>query len=386
MPDIFYIQSKFNTKTKCYRHLEKTRWEGEPKCPHCDSTRVKRRRTRKTFFHCNSCNKDFTVLFGSIFEDSKLPLPKWFMLITMMLNARKGISAMELKRQLGVTYKTAWYSAMRVRCAMIDETPLLEGIIEVDEAYIGGKPRKRNKKGESPDNEANLSSISTTFAPSKRGRGTKKVPVVGFVERGGQKRVVTQIADRLTTKSMLALLHKYVNEENAIMMTDEAKFYHGFDQVVQHLVIKHKEKYVDGVIHTNTIEGYWSIIKNGIRGEFHSLSRKYLPFYLAEFAYKYNRRNKQDEAFEETIENAVTDDSCFTNYKPVNQTEPAEDCKTGGQKTPPKQAHLLAKQIINKKSKKRTIGKKISAVEAATKNAKRILSEIKKTQSKRKAS
>ena len=137
MADIFHIHSKFNTKLKCYRHLEKVRWDGEPECPHCESTRVKRRRTRKHFFHCNSCNKDFTVLYGTIFEDSKLELPKWFMLIQMMLNARKGISAMELKRQLGLTYKTAWYSAMRVRCAMIDETPLLEGIVEADEAYIG---------------------------------------------------------------------------------------------------------------------------------------------------------------------------------------------------------------------------------------------------------
>ncbi|HTB99574.1 MAG TPA: IS1595 family transposase [Ferruginibacter sp.] len=380
MASVFSINSKFNTKSKCYKHLEKVKWNNTPICPHCDSDRITKRKTRKFYYHCNSCNKDFTVLYGTIFEDSKLPLPKWFMLVSMMLNARKGISAKEISRHLGVTYKTAWYSAMRVRCAMIDEAPLLEGIIEVDEVYIGGKPRKRNQPGVTPDNEANLSNLT-----NKRGRGTKKVPVVGFVERGGQKRVITEVAGRLTTKSMLSLLRKYVNEENAIIMSDEARFYNGFDDVVQHLVIKHKERYVDGIIHTNTIEGYWSIIKNGIRGEYHVLSRKYLPFYLAEFAYKYNRRFKQDEAFSETIENAVTDESEFVNYKPKESVEKIESGKEERKIAPTKAAHILTQKMIDKKRKKTTQRKKIKKFEANLKEAKKILADIKKRKIKRAA-
>lgn len=308
--NLYNIQKRFDSKESCFEYLENLRWNGTPICPHCESINVKKRSGRKFYYHCNKCKKDFTVLYGTIFESSKLPLEKWFMLIGLMLNARKGISAMEIHRNLGVTYKTAWYSAMRVRCAMIDEVGMLEGIVEMDEAYLGGKPRHRS----APSNKATLSNL--TF---KRGRGTKKVPIVGMVERGKRGRVVTEVAGKLNTKSMLELLHKYVNTEKTIMMTDDARFYHKFENELQHLIINHsKKQYVNGIIHTNTIEGFWSIVKNGIRGEFHVLSRKYLPFYLAEFAYKYNRRDKEQKAvaFEETVSNAVTDDKCLTDYKP----------------------------------------------------------------------
>lgn len=313
--NLLQIHKQYNTKAKCVRHLEKVRWNGHPVCPHCESDRITQRSNRKGYYHCNNCNKDFTVLMGTIFEASKLKLPKWFMLIGMMLNARKGMSAMQISRNLGVTYKTAWYSAMRVRCAMIDQVDMLEGILEMDEAYLGGKPRHRN----SPENVATLSSLVTEPKKSKRGRGTNKVAVVGIVEREGKKRVVTEVAGKLNSKEMLNLLRKYVNEEKSVMMTDDARFYKKFDEEIQHLIINHSaKKYVDGIIHTNTIEGFWSIIKNGIRGEYHVLSKKYLPFYLAEWTYKYNRRSKDDksEAFEQTIQNTVLDDKCLVEYKP----------------------------------------------------------------------
>lgn len=326
--NIFQVQQKFNTQAKCIKHLEKERWGNKPICPHCQSSNVTPRKSRRFFYHCNKCNKDFTVQFGTIFEASKLKLPKWFMLIAMMLNARKGISAKEISRQIGLTYKTAWYTAMRVRCAMIDQVPLLEGILEMDEAYFGGKPRKRNFKA----------NIGALYVKPKRGRGTKNIPVVGIVEREGSKRVVTEIIgnDEVNSKTMLNMLRKYVNTEKAIMMTDEAKFYNKFDNIIQHLVIKHKEKYAEGIIHTNTIEGFWSIIKNGIRGEYHVLSRKYLPFYLAEFTYKYNRRFKQDEAFDETIKHATEDEKVMVNYKPKISPDKIAYGKKVGEVTPPK--------------------------------------------------
>lgn len=307
------ISKKYNTKYKCIKHLEKVRWNGNIVCPHCQSSKVTPRKARLFFYHCNKCNRDFTVLYGTIFEASKMPLTKWFMLVTIMLNARKGISAKQISRDLTITYKTAWFSAMRVRCAMLDQAYMLEGIVEMDEAYIGGKPRLRN-------NQAGLSSLITDRDKPKRGRGTKKIPVVGIVERsedGKTGRVVTKIQEHLTSKEMLKLLKRYVKTDSAIMMTDEARFYKQFDKEVQHLSVNHSQKeYTRGVVHTNTIEGFWSIVKNGIRGQYHVLSKKYLPFYLAEFAYKYNRRNEQNKAFSETINNAVVDAKCVVKYKP----------------------------------------------------------------------
>ncbi len=326
--DLFQIHKKFNTKARCYKHLEKVRWAGKPVCPRCASDSITPLKRRKFFYHCNKCNRDFTVLMGTIMEGSKLPLPKWFYLIGLMLHSRKGIAAMKLSSMMGVTYKTAWYSAMRVRCAMVEEAgqDLLEGILEMDEVYVGGKPRKRYKKEK--NGVAYLSNVST-----KRGRGTKKVPVVGIVEREGKKRVRMEIPDKLNQKTMLALLKKYVNTEKAVMMTDEAGFYNKFEEIIQHLIVTHsKGEYVRGEISTNTIDGMWSIIKNGVRGEYHVLSRKYLPFYLAEWAYKYNRRSKQGKAkaFDETIERAVGDEKCLIKYKPKKSPdEIAYGCKVG---------------------------------------------------------
>ncbi len=326
--NLIELQSKFNTHQKCVSHLEKVRWNGNPICPHCESSsttpralkkksnRGRKRKhpevARKTpLHHCNGCNKDFTVLMGTIFEGSKMPLHKWFMLISLMLNARKGISSKQISRDLDITYKSAWYSAMRVRCAMLDQADMLEGIIEMDEAYIGGKPRHRNTGNN--ENEAVLSTLST-----KRGRGTEKVTVVGMVEREGKKRVVTRIPNDLSSKTLLGMLKRYVKMDSAIVMTDDYSGYKPFDNVIQHLSVNHsKKEYTNGIIHTNTIEGFWSIIKNGIRGQYHVLSKKYLPFYLAEFSYKYNRRsNKGKDTFNETIGNAVNEEKCEVNYKP----------------------------------------------------------------------
>lgn len=347
--NLITLQNKFNTHIKCIRHLEQVRWNGHPVCPHCQSTSVTPRELRKKsnrgrkrkhpevprktpMYHCNGCNKDFTVLMGTIFEGSKMPLQKWFILIALMLNARKGISAMQVSRDLGITYKSAWYSAMRVRCAMLDQAYMLEGIVEMDETYVGGKPRHRN----TPDNVANIGYKEIEedvwdkkkFPKNKRGRGSKnKIQVVGIVERGGKKRVAMNIKDNLTSKDLIKMLKRYVNmeEDKTTVMTDDFSSYKAFNKIIEHYTVNHSKKeyvkHLKGVkesIHTNTIEGVWSIIKNGIRGQYHVLSKKYLPFYLAEAAYKYNRRSPEGKAiaFDETVNNAVTEEKCEVNYKP----------------------------------------------------------------------
>ncbi len=218
-------------------------------------------------------------------------------------------------RNVGLTYKTAWYSAMRVRCGMIDLKHIeLEGVTEMDEAYIGGKPRKRYSKDPS---EPNLSKVTI-----KRGRGTKKTPVVGIVARGDK--IVLKVIEKLTTRNLLAMLKENVNTDKSLVVTDEFRSYKGFDEVIQHYTIQHsKKEYVRGMLHTNTIEGFWSIIKNSIRGNYISISKKYLPLYLVQAQYIYNYRKYSGNLFEKYLKQAVKIDKSdyMLNYKPIKDTK-----------------------------------------------------------------
>jgi len=312
------LANKYDTNEKCIAKLEAVRWGDKPICPHCDSDRMSKR-SATIKWHCNNCNKDSTVLYGTIFENSKMPLNKWFQLIFLMINARMGISSKNISRDIGVTYKTAWYSAMRVRCAMLDWSEQLEGIVEMDETYVGGKPRKRNgQQGVTEDNTADLSTVYNLDSPKvKRGRGTKKVPVAGIVERKGN--VVAKVMDNLTSKELMKMLQRNVNTKSSTLMTDDFKSYKQMDAIIERFVINHSAKeYTRGAIHTNTIEGFWSIIKNGIRGQYRVLSKKYLPFYLAEYCYRYNRRQLTvGESFNEVVEDSVDNEKKFNDYKPI---------------------------------------------------------------------
>jgi len=348
------VAHDFQTKEQCYEYLEKIRWNGAPICPYCGSiNNVKLKHENR--YHCNEagCKRTFSVLIGTIFEECRFPLPKYFMLIKLMLDARKGVSSAQLSRNLELSYKTAWYAAMRVRCAMVETITDLHGVIEADESYIGGKPRKRNNKA--GNNVADLSNV--TIEHIKRGRGTKKIPVVGFVERDG--RVVTKVLENLTSQKLLGMLHKYVKEDRSKIMTDDYRGYRKFDEEVQHLIVTHSEKeYVRGNVHTNTIEGFWSIIKNGLRGQYHVLSRKYLPFYLAEWSYKYNRRNAKEIQFHAFMKDAVSESKCFNNYKP--RREP-NDIVYPKRNKPPK-AELKTFNKANKAAgKDRKLKRKIAA-------------------------
>lgn len=299
------LHKKFSTQAKCIAYLEKLRWGKKPVCVKCGSFHVTKRK-RSIKYHCNSCNKDFSVLVETIFEDTRLKLPKWFEIIFLMSTAKMGISSAEIARMVGVKYQTAWYASHRVRCAMIDNELRLEGMVEFDEAYIGGKKRKIKKT------EANKAVLSTIT--EKRGRGTSKVPIVGTVEKKG--RVYVKIIEKLTSRNLLAMLKKVVKTEESIVFTDDFRSYRSFDEHVEHITIKHSEGYGKGIKTVNTIEGFWSILKNGIKGNYRSLSKKYLPFYLAEYSFKYNNRNVQDDPFAKILENAVKEDKCFMNYKP----------------------------------------------------------------------
>jgi transposase-like protein len=221
-----------------------------------------------------------------------------------MINAKQGIASAQIARDTGITYRTAWYACHRVRCCMIDNELRLEGVIEMDETFIGGKPRKKFS-----DNQAGLSTVT-----NKRGRGTKKVPAVAAVERKGK--VYVKIIEKLTSRNLLAMLKSVVKTEDSVLITDDFRSYKKFDEEVEHITINQSKEHGKGLRTINTVHGFFSIIKAGIRGNYKSLSKKYLPFYLAEFSYKYNKRNLQKNSFEEILKNAVKDEKCFNNYKP----------------------------------------------------------------------
>ncbi|MCC6838371.1 MAG: IS1595 family transposase [Bacteroidia bacterium] len=299
------LHKKLGTQEKCIAYLEKLRWAKKPKCLFCNSKSVKKR-PKSIRWHCNTCNRDFSVLMGTIFEESRLPLPKYFEIMLLMMNAKMGISAAQIARNVGVRYQTAWFACHKIRCAMIDNELKLEGMVEFDEAYIGGKKKRLTKEQEA---EPNLSKITT-----KRGRGTSKTPIVGAVEKKGK--VYVKIIEKLTSRNLLAMLKERVKTEDSIVITDDFRSYKKFDETVEHITIKHSEGYGKGVKTINTIEGFWSILKGGIRGNYRALSKKYLPFYLAEFSYKYNNRNVQKNAFDKLLANAVKEENCLINYKP----------------------------------------------------------------------
>jgi transposase-like protein len=307
------IYKKFDSKQKSVEYLAGLRWPKGVICPKCDSKNVVILKKQVGRYHCNKCKTSFSVLTDTIFERSHLPLTKWFEIITLMLSAKRGIAAKQIKRDVRLTYKTAWYACMRVRCGMIDFDHMdLENIVEMDETYIGGKPRHRYKP---QPNEPNLSVIT-----EKRGRGTKKTPIVGIVERKGE--VVIKVMEKLTSRNLLTMLKENVKTDKAIVVIDEFSSYKSFDDVVQHYTIDHsKKEYVKGAMHTNTIEGFWSIVKNCIRGNYIALSKKYLPFYLVQAQYIYNARNYEGDLFVRFLKEALVHDNPMENYKPIKQVK-----------------------------------------------------------------
>ncbi len=286
--NIVQIYKKFPTEEDCISHIEAVRWNGKPICPYCASDRVSANQHRH---HCNNCNTSFSVTVNTIFHHTHLPLQKWFVAISLVLNAKKGIAARQLARDLEVNKNTAWYMGMRIRNAMFEQGELLRGIVEMDETYIGGKPRKGNGPARAGEKR-------------KRGRGTDKPPVIGIVERGGRIVAMPVNKKKLRYKSIAKLIRQHVDTKDAVMITDEYQGYVGIKTFMSHRTINHKFTYANGEIHTNTIEGFWGLLKRGIMGQYHKVTLRHLHQYVTEFCYRYNHR-KNPALFDLTISRAV---------------------------------------------------------------------------------
>ena len=259
----------FPTEEKVIKHFIKMRYPKGIKCNHCDSEKVYQRKKTNKVFDCNSCGNTFSILKDTIFEKTTTDLRKWMYAIHLFLNGKKGISGLQLRREIGVTYKTAWRMLKQIRTAMgnIENQDMFEAIVEIDETYIGGKPRKHKDKH------------------NKRGRGTKKTPVVGVIDRG-KKKVHARVAlpnkngKKLTVMQLLAILNE-VCKEDATVITDEFTGYNILKKTAYiRLVIDHSKVYAKGIIHTNNVESFWATLKRGVYGIYHHISVKYLQSYI----------------------------------------------------------------------------------------------------------
>ena len=274
--NIMTLMEQFDTDSECRAVLENLRWPEGVHCPRCESEKVYRANPRKQF-DCAGCGYQFSVLSGTIFHDTHLPLPKWMVAVYLMTESRKGISANQMKRMLRVSYKTAWYLCHRIRAAMRDvDAALLAGIIEADETWIGGR-QKGVGKGNWRDG---------------------KTMVLGAVARGGQVRLKV---DRRPTKRAV---HKFLRtsvDNTSTLYTDEHSAYIGFVDDDKHDHVVHRDdEWVRGDVHTNTVEGVWSLLKRSVVGSYHQLSAKHLQAYVDEFAFRFNNRHN-DYLFRDTL-------------------------------------------------------------------------------------
>ncbi len=279
--NLLTIFHRFPDQEACLEHLENIRWGNTPCCPFCGSIKVaaKAEKDRIGRWNCYDCRSSFNVLSGTIFEKTRIPIQKWFLAIGLIVHAKKSISSCQLARDLELTQPTAWFLQVRIRSAMAAEQgPPLQGIVEADECYIGGKPRKGNRRDDDK--------------PNPRGRGTSKIPVIGAVERGGK--VVAQVVTDMTGRGVLDFIKNTVNPDGSLLITDEYKSYRAVWSRFKHAVINHQESYADGDTHTNTIEEFWALLKRAWYGSHHHYRKHYTPLYVAEACWKYNHRKDED--------------------------------------------------------------------------------------------
>ncbi len=285
------VMTRFSTDERCRELLARLRWPDGPRCLRCKERAVELE-TERELFYCKTCDYQFTVTAGTIFNDSHLPLSKWFMATLLLCEAKKGMSACQMQRTLGISYKTAWYLCHRIRAAMVEsQKPMLDGKIEMDETYVGGKAKPGSKKY------------------GLTGRGTEKEIVIGIRQRNGELRMFH--AGDVKAGTIAQFIRENVSKDVDVIFTDDfASYPFAMERAgvprTRHKTIKHSSHvYVVGDIHTNTVESAFSLLKRGVMGTWHKISAKHLAAYLEEMTFRFNRR-KNSDLFLDTLRHMVT--------------------------------------------------------------------------------
>jgi transposase-like protein len=283
------VHEMFSTDAKCRELLKRLRWPLGAECPRCKA-KAKPLNTSKDLLYCRDCDYQFTPTSGTIFHDSHLPLIKWFTCVYLLCESRKGMSANQIRRMLGVSYKTAWYLCHRIRFAMKQlDQQMLDGVVEMDETFVGG--HRRNKYRQIY-------------------HGKDKEIVIGIRQRGGSLRFFH--AQDVKSGTLAEYIRKNISRDLDVFMTDDFSAYKpavGMTMAVsKHRTVNHSSRvYVDGEVHTNTIESAFSLLKRGIVGTWHSISAKHLQAYLDEMTFRFDRRNQTD-IWLDTLRHMVTAD------------------------------------------------------------------------------
>jgi transposase-like protein len=270
------ILKQYGTDEKCRECLVKLRWPTGIVCPKCQSKKISRIYERGTF-DCDSCRYQFSVMAGTMFNDSHLPLTTWFYVTYVLCESKKGMSANQIKRMFGISYKTAWYLCHRIRTAMLEVAPSkLGGTVEIDETYVAGKKRRWRPKGQ----------VSV---------------VIGIRQRNGDLRMIR--AEDAKSATVREIINANVGSHVEVIMTDESAIYPwALDKMQKnlHKTINHSREYAHGDVHTNTVESAFSLLKRGIVGTWHKVSAKHLPAYLDEMCFRFNNR-KNPYLFRDTL-------------------------------------------------------------------------------------
>lgn len=278
----------FPDEASCKLYLTMRRWPDGVACPKCGNTKVYTLKSRPFNWLCKSetCLKRsktgyrFSLTVGTIFENTNYPLRQWFRVLYLMLSSKKGMSALQIQRMIGAgSYRTAWYMSHRLRAGLADpDFRKLVGVVEVDETFIGGKDKNRH---------ADKRMHTPGFSPLRVG-------VIGAISRKGN--IVCRLIEEADEATLSRFVEETISDRVELVATDEHRGYRSLGKRgYSHGTVRHNAgEYVRGVAHTNTIEGFWSLLKRGVLGTYHNVSRKYLPLYLNEFVFRYNNRKNAD--------------------------------------------------------------------------------------------
>ena len=285
--DLIQLINKYPNQESCLRYLEEKRWGNEIKCPYCQGIKTKRVKNERRH-KCYICNRSFSVLVGTIFEATKLPLQKWFIAVYLIVDAKKGISSLQLSRHLKVNKDTALLLQRRIRKAM-RESHILDGIVEIDETYVGGSMIKMSKKIKDEKG----------YYP---GGMNHKTLVLGMYQREGK--LILNVLEKAWSKEIRPIMDMQINPNSIIVSDGFGAYRHSKNVFSNHYSMNHiKHKYKEGIYNTSTIEGFWAMLKRAVIGTYHHISVKHLQEYMDEIAFKFNYR-KHPDPFETIINKA----------------------------------------------------------------------------------